>query len=136
MAAKKEQARKRPAFPKTPGEAIDLLYKTRSERLALEKQADDVKKLESALQEHILSQFDKNKLEGARGSLATATVTVDETAKVEDWDEFVKYVMKKKDFTLLHKRCSVTAVAERWANNELVPGIARIPVTKLHLTKR
>ena len=61
-------------YPKAVGACIDQLYTMRAERLAAQKEVDAMKKQEADLEEHILKQFGKAELNGAKGSVATAAI--------------------------------------------------------------
>lgn len=123
-------------FPKTIGEAIDQLYGMREARLDLSKKVDEMKSQEAALSEYITTQFEKSKIDGAKGDIATAAIKRSVSAKVEDWDKFVGYVVKNKAFDLLHRRVTVEAAKARWTEGKEIPGVSQIPVESLSVSKR
>lgn len=123
-------------FPKTPGACIDKLFQMRSERITFERKIKDMKETEKAWAEYIIQNFKKDKLDGAKGKIAAATIIYGTDPIVEDWDLFWAYVLKKKDSTLIQKRIAVMAVRERWDAEEQVPGIGSKPTVDLSLTKR
>ena len=112
-------------IPKTLGACIDLMYKLKQERAAIEKTAEAVKEQENSLEKHLLETFAKTDLEGARGKLA-----------VKDWDKLYAYILKNKAWDLLQKRASATAFRERWDDKVVVPGVEAFTVIKLSLKKR
>lgn len=122
-------------FPKTLGECIDSLYLARSKRLALDKELEEMKKVESALREHIKHNFDEADLNGAKGKIATATLTTLYQPTATNWDLVFEYIRKNRAFDLLQKRLSATACRARWDNKKDIPGVERIPVTDLSVTK-
>lgn len=122
-------------YPKTIGACLDQLYEQRAERLAAQKQIDVMKKAEADLEEHILKQFDKADLNGAKGDLATGGITKKTVYSIEDWPTFIAYVSKKKAWDILYKQAAQLALRERFDNGEEVPGIKAFEKISLSLTK-
>lgn len=123
-------------IPKTLGACIDLMYKLKQERAAIEKTAEAVKEQENSLEKHLLETFAKTDLEGARGKLAVAGVNMSTVPTVKDWDKLYAYILKNKAWDLLQKRASATAFRERWDDKVVVPGVEAFTVIKLSLKKR
>lgn len=117
------------------GELIDKLYQKRTERLALSKQVDAFKAEESDLRRLIIQRLQDAGLDSGRGSLATASITTDDQASVKDWEAFENYILEHKSFDLLQRRVSITAVRARWENSEVVPGVEKVTLSDLSLTK-
>lgn len=130
-----ERPEPKSAFPKTLGECIDSLYLARAKRLALDKEVEEMKKVETALREHIKHNFAEEDLDGARGKIATATLTTLYQPTATDWAVVFEYIRKNRAFDLLQKRLSATACRARWDNNKNIPGVEKIPVTDLSVTK-
>jgi hypothetical protein len=126
---------KPPVFPKSIGASIDLLYTLRSTRIEKEKVIEEEKKLESALKEHIMANFAKSELDGAKGQLATASIKRSTQAEIVDWELYIKWMVKKKDYACVQKRVGITALREHWDNGEVVPGVEQIQTEELSLTK-
>jgi hypothetical protein len=122
-------------MPKTIGEAIDLLYSMRTERLAFQKQVDDAQEKETILKKHIIQNFAAVDLEGARGLTATASLKRTTQANVLDWDAYHAYIVDNDAWDLVQKRTSITALKERWENGEQIPGVEKYEVLDLSLTK-
>ena len=122
-------------FPKTLGACVDLLYRLREERQAIQREAEKVEEKEKALREHVLNSFDKSAIEGARGKAATASISRQTVATVKDWDAFYAHILKSKSFDLLQKRVSDSAFRERLEAQETVPGVEPFIVVKLSVTK-
>lgn len=117
------------------GELIDKLYQKRTERLALSKQVDAFKAEESDLRRLIIQRLQDVGLDSGRGLLATASITTDDQASVKDWEAFENYILENKSFDLLQRRVSITAVRARWENSEVVPGVEKVTLSDLSLTK-
>lgn len=124
------------ALPKTLGGCIDMLYSLRQGRHAIEQKAEKVKKDEDVLEKHLLETFGKSDLEGARGKLAVAGVTLSTVPSVKDWDKLYAYIKKKDAFDLLQRRVSATAYRARLDEKVVVPGVESFNVVKLSVKKR
>ena len=122
-------------LPTTIGGTIDLLYKLREERKVIEAKAAAVKEQESALEKHLMNNFERGELQGARGKLASASVRHSTVADVTDWDKVYSYIHRNKAWDMLQKRISVTACRARWDEKKNIPGIEPQEITTLSLTK-
>lgn len=126
---------KKLTLPKTLGETIDLLFKLREERLAIDRVVDEMKAREKTITDHLLANFDKQSVDGAKGQIATASIKRTETADVTDWPAFWEYIRKNKAYELIQQRASITGLKDRWSNNKVVPGVQSREVISLSLTK-
>jgi hypothetical protein len=115
---------KTPAFkiPKKLGAVTDLLVATRDARLALAKQVEELQARETALKDYIINNVPKDSA-GAKGAAYTAKPVTKTKPRVTDWDKFYEYVRRNKAFDLLQRRLGENAVAERWADKKVVPGV-------------
>jgi hypothetical protein len=123
------------SMPTTLGACIDLLYTHRAVRLAQQKKVDEMKKIEDALEAHILANFAASELDGAKGNVATAAITRRTQATILDFEKFVRWVVKHKAFSALQKRVGITAVREYWDEGKKVDGLESLIITDLSLTK-
>jgi len=128
-------ATKKLTFPKSIGASIDLLYTLRANRLAEEKQIEILKNQETALREHIMANFAKADLDGAKGKIATASIKRSTQATITDWPKYLKWVVKEGAYACVQKRAGITALREYWDNKKVVPGVEQIEVEDLSLTK-
>ena len=122
-------------IPKSLGEAVDLFYTLRQQRLEVEKRADEIKEQETALSEYLSTTFGKDKLNGASGKVGTVRVKQVQVPRVKDWDKFWGYVFKTRDTALLQKRCNDAAFRELWAAGKKVPGVDKFEFDKVSVTK-
>jgi hypothetical protein len=114
---------------------VDALYKTRQERLKLNKQADALEKEEKALKESIIAELSKSKTTKAIGGrLATATLVTKQKLVAEDWELVYKYIAKNDAFELLQKRLSDPAVIERMEAGKTIPGITKINIDDISVS--
>jgi len=128
---------KTPAFkiPKAIGACADLLYTTRLDRLALQKQVDELAARETQLKDHIINTLPKSEATGAAGKLARVTVVNDYVPQVEDWDALYKYINRTKSFELLNKALSRSAATERLEAGKTIPGVAKMAIVKVSINK-
>lgn len=122
-------------YPKTVGQCIDSMYAMREQRLNLQKQVELMKKEEAAIEAHILNQFSKAEIRGAKGTTATGSVTAKTVYSIADWPTFIGWVAKHKAWDILYKQAGQTALRERFDNGQEVPGIEAFEKIGLSLTK-
>lgn len=124
-------------FPATIGGCVDALFKLRSERLKLKKKVDEIGAQEGALREHVLKTFGKAKLNGAKGSLASCSVSRKTVANIVDWDKTLKWILKNRAWDFLYHRVNDKAFNERLEAKMVIPKDAMIPfeVAGLSLTR-
>jgi hypothetical protein len=116
-------------------ELIELYLETRDSRLALEKQAEERKRLENSTKEKIEYILRLNGLTVGGGARYKATIEKDEKPTVTDWGKLYKHIMETGEFDLLQRRLLDSGVKARWEENKTIPGIVKFPVTKLSITK-
>lgn len=121
-------------YPKSMGACADLLYKLRSERLALDKEASAAKEVEQALIEHIINTMPKDDAGGV-GKTHMVRVVTKQKPQIKDWEVFYAYVSKNKAFELLQRRISDTAIQERLDDGKKVPGVEMFNAVTVSLTK-
>jgi hypothetical protein len=117
------------------GECIDALYEARTKRLAAQKVVDALAAEEEVVKSHIINSFEKVKLEGAKGRVATASLTRTTVPLVKDWGAFTQYVKENNAFDLFERRVAKVAYRDRLESKEVVPGLEPFVVVGLSLTK-
>lgn len=122
-------------FPTTIGACIDELYELRAKRLAGQKEVDRVKAIEQMYEDHILANFTKTDLRGAKGDIATAAIKKSTVYNIDDWSAYTQWVHDNEAYDCLQKRLSSTAIAARFDNGEEVPGVSTFEKVSLSLTK-
>ena len=88
-------------FPSKLGACVDKAYTLRAERLEIEKQAEELKKQEAALKDHIIATFSKADIDGAKGKVASASVTRSVKGNVKDWPAVYAYIEKNDAWDLM-----------------------------------
>lgn len=126
-------------FPKTMGTCIDQLFKLEEEKKALSR---DFSKKETVLkgkiaayEAHLVSEFGKKKINGAKGKFAKMEVKKQDLPTVKDWSKFYSYIKENNAFDLLQKRVSTAAWNERIEDGKTIPGVETFKKTKISLTK-
>lgn len=117
------------------GTKIDELYEARAARLKLEAQVKDLKAVETQIKEDIVASLSASGLQGAKGNVATASITHKVRPIVHDWDAVYGYIRDNDMFALLHQRITTTLWGAMREEGEEVPGIAAEDYTDLSLTK-
>lgn len=123
-------------LPKTPAACADLLYKTREQRLKLQKEAEELENLEKAIKDFLINTLPKSDASGITGKLVRVTIVSKSTPQVKDWEEFWKFVKSKKGgMHFMQKRISAQAVEELLDNGVEVPGVEIFDYKTVSLNK-
>lgn len=123
-------------IPNSPGRAGDLYAEVRQLRLDMQKEVEAVAEREAELREHLISTISKSDDEGAVGLKVRVLVKTKAKPRPADWDAFYAYIRKHERFDLLQKRLSERAIMDMDEAGEMPPGIERINVPELSVTKR
>lgn len=132
----KPKAKLKYKLPKTIGGAIDLMYKVREARKAMQRKADDEKAQESLIEVAIFERFGKSELEGARGKAAQASITRKDVYNVDDFEAIWKYAVKNDAPDLFRRQLVNDAVRARLDAGKTIPGMSVFTKVGLSLTKR
>ena len=122
-------------FPKTLGACIDALYSARALRLEQEKTIEAMKAQERELKQLIMTQLAADKIDGAKGKLATAAIMRKRVPVVLDWPTFWAFARKDKLGVYVQKRIAVESTRELFDAGKEVPGAVLEDVFDLSLTK-
>lgn len=122
-------------LPDSLGACVDLYAEVRDLRLSMAKEVEAVQKRESQIKEYLIANLTKGADSGVAGTAYRGHVTQKAEPTIDDWAEFTKFVAANDRFDLLHKRVSATPVKDMWENDESVPGIGRVLIPALSVTK-
>ncbi len=122
-------------MPRTAAQAADLLYQVREQRLAMQRDVDELAKVETQLKDFFINSLPKSDASGIAGRLARVQITTKIIPTVEDWDKLYAFVKKQNAFYLLQRRVSESAVKELWENNKQVPGVGQFLAPSVSCTK-
>lgn len=121
------------------GDMIDALYDLRAHRLekqrAYEKIIEDMKVVETQMEDLILKSFDKNEIEGAKGMSASASVSRLVVPSVKNWPDVFRYIADHDAWDLLEKRMARVAYRDRTEAGEAIPGTEPFVKIGLNLTR-
>lgn len=121
-------------IPESIGACADLLFDIKTKRLALQAEAEEWQRQETALTEHIIRTLPKSD-SGAMGKHHKVQVITKVKPRVTDWAALFNYVKRTGAFELLQRRLSEGPVQERWEGGKQVPGVETFNVVTLSLTK-
>lgn len=125
-------------IPKSLAECADLYYKTREDRLVIQRQADALEESEKLLKEHLIDNIPKSNATGIAGKLCRVAIVTSAEPQVYDWDATWAHIAKtraKGGFALLNKAINKAAIKEIWAAGKEVPGVGVFNVVKLSINK-
>lgn len=122
------------ALPDTPALLLEEFRNIRTLRLLMEKEVAPVKERERKLEDALLDVIPKSGEGVVSGGYLGRVVTKTKPV-AEDWLKIYVYVQREARFDLLQKRLSEKAVADMWADGQEVPGVGRIHVPELSITK-
>lgn len=122
-------------MPKSLGACADELKVVQALRLAMKKETDAVQAREIEISEHILEELATGDDTGASGLKYRAQVKVSVAASVENWEDVYDYVAENDRFDLLGKSVQQKAIKAMWEEGATVPGVSKINVKKLSITK-
>lgn len=98
--------------PQTLGSKIDEMFSLREEKKQLNEQIKKLDERYNALAEEVLADLDAQETTMSRGKAASAIVTEDVVAQVEDWDAFLEYCKEEDAMHLLQRRVMNSAWRE------------------------
>ncbi len=117
------------------GSMIDRMYELRNQRSELSKQDKALRAEFEALSMQVMALLDEQGTTMSRASTASAIITEEEVAHVEDWDQTYEFIKENDAFYLLQRRFNNAAWRELKASDQLVPGTEAVKVRKVALRK-
>lgn len=132
----KNRFKKGGPIPEALGRVGDLYAEVRQLRLDMEKEVEEVRAREAELREHLIDNLSKSDDTGAIGLTHRVMVRTKTKPKVSDWDAFHDYVKATARFDLLQKRIAEKAVMDMDEAGDMPPGVERIHIPELSLTKK
>lgn len=122
-------------LPQSIGRCADLYHEVRDLRLAMQKETEAVEAREKEIKQHIIDNLSKSDDTGAAGLKYRAQIVMKVSPKIADWGVFTSWIRKNDRFDLLHKRVNDAGIKEIWAEREAVPGIEKVNVPDVSITK-
>ena len=88
-----------------------------------------------SIQTEIIEAQETAGLSIAGGQFAKTKVIPETKPVIEDWEVFYSHIKDKDDFSFLNKAVNARTIRLHWDEGEEVPGVGRIIIKKLSLTK-
>jgi hypothetical protein len=125
------------SWKKLPLAAIaDEYYSKREERYKIQRELKKMEELEKEMRAHIIEKLAASKgTSGVSGKLASVLLVDKEKIVAEDWALIDAYAVKTKSTDLYQRRLSDEAVKERWEKGVKIPGIAKMHIQDLSVSK-
>lgn len=122
-------------LPKSIGLCADLYSDVRALRLMMEKEVEAVQARETEIRDHIINNLSKSDDTGAAGKRYRAQIVMKTVPKLADWKAFTGYVLEHDRFDLIQKRLGEKAVADMWESGETIPGVEKMHIPIVSITK-
>jgi fructosamine-3-kinase len=122
-------------LPKSMGRCADLYKEVEELYREMNAETEEVKARLSEIREHLIANLSKSDDTGAAGLRYRAQIKTDKKPTVRDWDKFYAYIYAKKRFDLLQRRISDKAALDILDEEGKLPGVERINVPKVSITK-
>lgn len=124
-------------IPEQLGIVADHYKEVQALRLEMKKQTDEVQARETELKNHLIDNLavSKNDDTGASGLKYRAQITTSEKATVSDWEKTYDYISEHDRFDLMGKSLNQKAVDGIWEKGKNIPGVDKIVVKKVSVTK-
>jgi hypothetical protein len=107
----------------------------RDSRLAADKQADQLKKVEVKLKEALLDEMIHCGVSTVGGQLKRVTRRPKTRAVAGNWAEIYEFISENAAFDLLQRRLSDPAVSQRVEDGVTVPGVEFVEINDLSVSK-
>lgn len=114
--------------PKSINAKIEAMFKIREKVRKLEADIKLLNEEKDAISAALMEQMDKEGVTKSAGKNASVTISEAVVPSVENWDEFYKYIHRKKFYHLLERRPSVSGCRELFDKSGRIPGV--VPFTK------
>jgi len=109
-----------------PGAIADYLGELRSDRIKLEKVAEQIKGEETRTKEYLMALLPQQELSKLAGQHYSVSYKVKVVPHVTDWPKVYAYITKNDAFDLLQRRPVAEAFVSRWEAKEKIPGVEPI----------
>ena len=114
---------------------VDNYISIRAQRLALDRQAAEIKEAEDDLYKVIISKMRDEGMTVLGAKNGFVKLKELEEPVPTDWPALYQYIKDTGSFEFLHKRISTLAIKEHWAEGEDIPGVGRTTIYKLSVSK-
>ena len=114
---------------------VDNYISVRAQRLALDRQAAEIKEAEDDLYKVIVSKMRDEGMTVLGAKNGFVKLKSSEEPVPTDWPALYDYIKATGSFEFLHKRIATVAIKEHVEAGEVIPGIGFTTVYKLTVSK-
>lgn len=125
-----------PASKPPLGALIDQMWALREKKRTLEASIKDIDGSLADIESSLMEQMQEQGVDKMSGVMATVSISTNTVAQVENWDEFLSFIYKKKYGHLLQRRVSDPAYRELLEQGTKVPGVSPFSKARLNLRAR
>jgi len=112
------------------------LNKTRKEIKSIDDTRARFSREKNELEAQIINQMNDQGIEQVGNDLCTVSIRKEIVPKVEDWDQVYDYLLRTKQFELLHKKMTATAYRELQVMGLQVPGVKPKELTRINFRSK
>lgn len=117
------------------GTIIDAMETIRRQRAELATQDKELRAEYDILGHQVLAGLDAQNTTMTRAKTATAVISEEEVAQIDDWDAVFNYIHENGAFYLLQRRFNNAAWRELKETEGTVPGTSPLKIRKIALRK-
>ena len=116
---------------RTLGKISDDILAKSLEIKAANAVVEKLEKERDVLEEELRLAAEKEGLVMGGGGKSKWSITPDVIPQVQNWDDFHKFILKKKWLHLLQRRPTIAACRELWEQNIKIPGVEKFSRNKV-----
>lgn len=121
------------------GKKIDRFFALRAKRLKIERDAKKIKTDEDELKDALIAALQKAKLDSAKGTHGTVSITTPKVFRATDWPAVFAWIKRTGSFEVLSPRLHQSNIDEQFENDPKlakrgIPGTEQVSVVKFHAT--
>ena len=117
------------------GMLVECYERTRTKRLALDKEAAGFKEIEEAYKEELIYRMVQSKVGALASTSHVVKMKMVDKPTPKNWDLIHQYIIENGAWELMQNRLTQSAVEERWEAGEAIPGIDKFPVYNVSVSK-
>jgi hypothetical protein len=117
------------------GTLIDKLYNQDKEIKDIETTLRDAKSVREDIQQKLLEKLGSDKLNGAKGKLAIASVRETPHPSLANRPKFLKWVIQNRAFDLFQNRIASKAYFDRVEDGDNIPGVKIFTSIRVSVTR-
>jgi hypothetical protein len=112
----------------TIGSMVDSICSIDEQKAELNESLKKLDEQRDQLEEKLVAKMEAEGTSKAAGKTHTVSLSMSEVGTISDWDTFIAYVAKSKNFHLLQRRLSTASWRELFKAKGAIPGTT--PFTK------